>query len=56
LAPTTFHLGELYEARGDTVKAVKYYGEFAELWKSADAKLQPRVTEARSRIARLSLR
>ncbi len=56
LAPTMFRLAELYEARGDTAKAVKYYGEFAELWKSADAKLQLRVAEARSRIARLSLR
>jgi tRNA A-37 threonylcarbamoyl transferase component Bud32/tetratricopeptide (TPR) repeat protein len=56
LAPTLFRLGELHEARGDTAKAVEYYGQFAELWKDADPELQPRVKEARARIARLTLR
>jgi len=37
-------------------RAVEYYGQFTELWKDADAGLQPRVREARDRIARLSLR
>jgi eukaryotic-like serine/threonine-protein kinase len=56
LGPTMFRLGEWYEARGDRARAVEYYGQFTELWKDADAGLQPRVREARDRIARLSLR
>ncbi len=47
-------LGELYEARGDTAKAIERYSEFTELWKNADASLQPRVSDIRDRIARLS--
>ena len=47
-------LGELYEARGDTKKALENYGKFVELWKDADASLQPRVAEVRKRIAELS--
>ena len=56
LARSLYRLGELYEAKGDRAKAVEYYGQFAELWREADAELQPRVREARDRIARLSLR
>jgi tetratricopeptide (TPR) repeat protein len=53
--PLTYHrLGELYETRGDRQKAVEYYGKFAELWKDADSELQPRVKEARRRIAELA--
>jgi tetratricopeptide (TPR) repeat protein len=49
-------LGELYEAKGDTKKALEYYGKFVDLWKDADASLQPRVAEVRKRIAVLSAR
>lgn len=49
-------LGELYEGRGDSRKALEYYGKFVELWKNADPSLQPRVTEVRRRIAELSAR
>jgi hypothetical protein len=56
LAPTLFRLGEWYEAKGDRTKAVDYYGRFTELWKKADPELQPRVREARDRIAKLSMR
>jgi tetratricopeptide (TPR) repeat protein len=49
-------LGELYEAKGETRKAIEYYGKFVELWKDADANLQPRVAEVRKRIAELSAR
>jgi tetratricopeptide (TPR) repeat protein/tRNA A-37 threonylcarbamoyl transferase component Bud32 len=47
-------LGELYEARGDRQKAIENYGKFADLWKSADPELQPRVKEARRRLATLT--
>jgi tetratricopeptide (TPR) repeat protein len=47
-------LGQLHESRDDREKAIHYYAEFAELWKTADPELQPRVAEARRRIRRLS--
>ncbi len=47
-------LGDLYEQRGDTAKAIYYYGKLVELWKDADPELQPRVEAARRAIAALS--
>jgi DNA-binding SARP family transcriptional activator len=47
-------LGDLYEQRGDTAKAVYYYGKFVDLWKDADPELQPRVEAARRAIDALS--
>ena len=46
LANAYLRLGELYEAREGTDKAV-------ELWKDADSELQPQVQDVRQRIARL---
>ncbi|HMC32962.1 MAG TPA: tetratricopeptide repeat protein, partial [Myxococcales bacterium] len=54
LGPTYKRLGELYEQRGDTARARDYYGRFVELWKDADAVLQPEVREVRQRVARLT--
>jgi eukaryotic-like serine/threonine-protein kinase len=53
LARTYKRLGELYEARGDTKRAIQRYGDFVELWKDADAALQPTVAEVRERITKL---
>ena len=53
LGPTYRRLGELYEERGDTVRARDYYNRFVDLWKDADAELQPRVREVRARLAQL---
>ena len=53
LAGVYERLGQLYEARGDHSRAAHYYGRFVDLWKNADPELQPRVTEARRRLARL---
>jgi tetratricopeptide (TPR) repeat protein/tRNA A-37 threonylcarbamoyl transferase component Bud32 len=47
-------LGELYEARGDVVKAASYYREFIELWERAEPRLQPKVAEAKRRLSRLA--
>ena len=49
-----YRLGQLYEQKGDKEKALDYYGRFAELWKDADRELQPKVTEARNRMAALT--
>jgi tetratricopeptide (TPR) repeat protein len=46
-------LGELYEAKGDKQNAAGHYLRFVELWKNADPELQPKVAEARARLARL---
>jgi len=47
-------LGELYEARGQRDKALAHYRAFIELWKDADPELQPKVTDARQRMALLT--
>jgi len=47
-------LGQLYESMGNTDKAAENYRAFVELWKNADADLQPRVADARKRIAHLT--
>ena len=52
--PTLEALGALYEQRGDRQLAVAAYGDFAELWREADARLQPRVEAARRRVSALS--
>ncbi|HET8625673.1 MAG TPA: tetratricopeptide repeat protein, partial [Gemmatimonadales bacterium] len=54
LAPSYKRLGELYEAKGDRKRAADYYGKLVDLWKDADAELQPAVTEIRQRLARLA--
>ena len=47
-------LGELWEAKGDRGKAVNYYAKFIDLWKDADPELQPKVTDAKQRVAALT--
>ena len=46
-------LGELYEERGDSERAVEHYADFVELWENEDPDLQPIVEDAGERIARL---
>jgi tetratricopeptide (TPR) repeat protein len=53
LAASFRRLGELYETRGEKDKALKYYGQFTELWKNADPVLQPQVREVKARMAAL---
>jgi tetratricopeptide (TPR) repeat protein len=47
-------LAQLYEALGQPEKAAQQYRAFIELWKNADPELQPRVAEARQRLAKLT--
>ena len=51
LAPR--RLGELYEAKGDIMNALKNYEDFVRIWKNADPELQPQVTDIKARIVRL---
>jgi tetratricopeptide (TPR) repeat protein len=53
-ARALYRLGELYEERGDRVKAADRYAEFVKLWKRADPDLQPKVTEAKQRLETLT--
>jgi tetratricopeptide (TPR) repeat protein len=53
LAGTYHRLGELYEAKGDRVRASEYYRRFVVLWKQADPELQPRLADVQRRLARI---
>jgi eukaryotic-like serine/threonine-protein kinase len=53
LAGTHKRLGELYDAKGDREKAISHLSKFVELWKNADPELQPAVTDAKKRLAKL---
>jgi DNA-binding SARP family transcriptional activator/tetratricopeptide (TPR) repeat protein len=53
-APVLERLGQIYEERGDHAKAAEHYRSFVALWQDADAELQPRVREARRRVAALA--
>jgi tetratricopeptide (TPR) repeat protein len=53
LAGSFKRLGELYDAKGDREKAISYFSKFVDLWKNADADLQPAVSDAKRRLARL---
>ncbi|MDB4874465.1 MAG: protein kinase [Gemmatimonadetes bacterium] len=54
LAASYKRLGELYEQKGDIAKAIAATQKFVDLWKNADPELQPKVSEARQRLARLT--
>ena len=56
LAPAHLRLGELYDARSDSRKAIPHYRRFIELWKNADPELQPKVARARARLSALGRR
>jgi len=53
LAVSRYALGEALEAAGDRAGAAEAYGEFIRYWAKADASLQPRVQQARERLALL---
>ena len=53
LASIYERLGQLYERARNPKRASFFYEKFIDLWKDADPELQPRVQEARRRIAQL---
>jgi tetratricopeptide (TPR) repeat protein len=46
-------LGEFAEARGERAAALRHYERFVDLWRDADAELQPQVAQARERMKSL---
>lgn len=54
LAPALMRLGELYEERKDTERALQSYSRFLDVWKNADPSLQPQVREVKTRMAKLA--
>ncbi|MEX2180049.1 MAG: protein kinase [Gemmatimonadaceae bacterium] len=56
LADAYERLGQLHEMSGNHQRAAHYYTRFVDLWKNADTELQPRVGEARRRLANLQRR
>ena len=53
--PTAYRrLGELYDLKGDRERALRYYGDFVDLWNGAEAELQPLVQDVKQRMARLA--
>ena len=53
LAGVEKRLGELYDAKGEREKAISHLSKFVELWKNADADLQPSVADAKRRLVKL---
>ena len=53
LAGSHKRLGELYDAKGDRERAISHLSKFIELWKNADPELQPAVSDAKRRLAKL---
>jgi hypothetical protein len=49
-------LAELHDAKGNAEQAMTHYAQFVELWKEADAELQPQVQKARDRLRELQRR
>lgn len=53
LAQSYLRIGELAAAKGNDAKAAAAYERFIDLWKDADAELQPKVRDVRFRLAKL---
>jgi len=53
LAPSLLKKAEVFERQGKKAEAIKAYQRFVELWRDADADLQPLVTQAKERIQAL---
>jgi len=47
-----YQLGRLYEQKGESAEAAKYYECFLDIWKEADPGI-PEVEDARKRLTRL---
>lgn len=48
-----YHLGRLYQEKGDQKLAIEYYRKFLDLWKNAD-KILPEIKDAKEKLNQLS--
>jgi DNA-binding SARP family transcriptional activator/tetratricopeptide (TPR) repeat protein len=53
VAPAERQLGGIYATLGNRAAAREHYGRFIDLWRNADAELQPMVAEAERQLAAL---
>ena len=53
LAGSYKRLGELYDAKGNSKKAIENFEKFVSLWKNAEPELQPKVREVQDKLKRL---
>ncbi len=53
--PLSLALAKAYDAKGDAANAARLYADVVERWKNADPELQPRVAEAKARLAKLGV-
>ncbi|HEY6947869.1 MAG TPA: hypothetical protein VI297_03550, partial [Gemmatimonadales bacterium] len=53
IAPAQLRLGEIAERQGRADEAAEHYSRVSQLWRDADAPLQPLVREARARLAKV---
>jgi DNA-binding SARP family transcriptional activator/TolB-like protein len=51
--PASLYLGRIDEQLGNHAEARQHYARLAEAWRDADREIQPRVAEARARLAAL---
>jgi serine/threonine-protein kinase len=54
LGPVLRRVGEIYEAKGDSARAVQSYQRLLALWREADPAVQPQVTDIKRRLADLT--
>jgi tetratricopeptide (TPR) repeat protein len=54
LAQGYVRLAEIHEGRGETEKAIEYYGQFLSLWENADPEFEPWLQDARAAVRRLT--
>ena len=54
LMGAVIRIGELYDAQGNAPKAIEYYTKLIDLWRDADAELQPYVRHAQQRVQALT--
>jgi hypothetical protein len=52
-APLALGLAKAYDSKGDAANAARLYADFIERWKNAEPELQPKVAEAKARLAKL---
>ncbi|MCK6619057.1 MAG: protein kinase [Calditrichaceae bacterium] len=51
LAPSHLRRAEIYEKLNQTDKSIQHYEKFIDLWEDADTQFQPKIEEARKRVA-----